>query len=221
MHFTRNATIQPSLIDIILFSNFLLKFANRPPSRIKPGRTHWHPELETLLWSPTQLNSCIAIHLRETWNSPDLIACFSFGQPSNRWASMTPAVFSLHSAKTGKVRQVRRQQQPAVVSRRTACEDSQLRAVQSRQGSLLQVAVIGFSSCFPALPPAGGKVCRWLTVLPWLTPREPQCPYINWRERGNTNSNESFIWSHQLTCKAREVKYLCPFFFFRGFLTGW
>lgn len=157
MRFTGNATIQPSIPDIILLANFLLKFANSSPSRIKPGRTHWHPERETLLWSPTQLNSCIAAHLRETWNSPDLIACFSFGQPSNRWASITPAVSSLHSAKTRKVRQVRREQQPAAVSRRTECEDSQLRAVQSREGSLLQVAGIGFCSCFPASPPAGGK----------------------------------------------------------------
>lgn len=70
---------------------------------------------------------------------------------------MTPAVSSLHSAKTRKVRQVQREQQPAVLSRRTEREDGQLRAVQSREGSLLQVAVIGFSSCFPALPPVGGK----------------------------------------------------------------
>ncbi|CAO2584980.1 hypothetical protein LEMLEM_LOCUS3404 [Lemmus lemmus] len=78
---------------------------------------------------------------------------------------MTPAVSSLHSAKTRKVRQVRREQQPALLSR-TECEDSQLRAVQSGEESLLQVAVIGFSSCFPALPPAGGALrCQRMDPL--------------------------------------------------------
>lgn len=36
-------TIQTSLIDLILFCNFLLKFSNKCPSRIKPGRTLWCP----------------------------------------------------------------------------------------------------------------------------------------------------------------------------------
>lgn len=65
MRFTGNATIQPSLPDIILLANFLLKFANSSPSRIKPGRTHWHPERETLLWSPTQQLHCRTLKRNE------------------------------------------------------------------------------------------------------------------------------------------------------------
>jgi hypothetical protein len=97
-------TIQISVLDLILFYNFLLKSANKSPSRIKPERILWCPEFKRLLWSPTQLNSCIAVHLKETRNSPDLFVCFSFGQSSNRWTLMTPAVSSLHSAKTPKPR---------------------------------------------------------------------------------------------------------------------
>lgn len=77
-------TVQTSLIDLILFCNFLLKFSNKSPSRIKPGRTLWCPKFKRLLWSPTPLSSCISVHLKETRNSPDLLVCFSFGQPSNR-----------------------------------------------------------------------------------------------------------------------------------------
>lgn len=86
----------------ILFRNFLLKFSNKSPRRIKPGRTLWCPEFKRLLWSPTPLSSCISVHLKETWNSPDLFVCFSFGQPSNRGTIMTPAVSSFHSAKAGR-----------------------------------------------------------------------------------------------------------------------
>lgn len=50
-----------------------------------------------------------------------------------------------------------REQQPALPSSRSEQKDDQLRTVQSREGSQLQVAVIGFSGCFRALPPVGGK----------------------------------------------------------------
>lgn len=50
-----------------------------------------------------------------------------------------------------------REPQPALQSRRSEQKDDQLRAVQSREGNQLQVAVIGFSGCFLALPPVGGK----------------------------------------------------------------
>lgn len=48
----------------------------------------------------------LSVHLKETRNSPDLFVCFSFGQPSNRGAILTPAV-SFRSAKAWEVRQVR------------------------------------------------------------------------------------------------------------------
>lgn len=51
---------------------------------------------------------------------------------------------------------MQREQPPALLSRRSE-QDDRLRAVQSREGSQLQVAVIGFSGCFLALPPVGGK----------------------------------------------------------------
>lgn len=118
-------TIQTSLIDLILFHNFLLKFANESPSGIKPGRTLWCPEFKRLLWSPTQLSSCISVHLEKTWNSPDLFVCFSFGQSSNRWTIMTPAVSSLHSAKTRRCdRCGESSSQPQQPSRRTEGEGS-------------------------------------------------------------------------------------------------
>lgn len=52
---------------------------------------------------------------------------------------------------------MQREQPPALRSRRSEQKDDRLRAVQSREGSQLQVAVIGFSDCFLALPPVGGK----------------------------------------------------------------
>lgn len=52
---------------------------------------------------------------------------------------------------------MQREQQPALRSRRSEQEDDQPRAVQSREGSQLQVAVIGFSGSFLVLPPVGGK----------------------------------------------------------------
>lgn len=115
-------TIQTSLIDPILFCNSLLKFSNESPPRIKPGRTRWCPEFKRLLWSPTTLSSCISVHLKETWNSPDLFVCFSFGQPSNTGTIMIPAVSSFHSAKARRCDRCGESSSPVHPSRRTEGE---------------------------------------------------------------------------------------------------
>lgn len=64
----------------------------------------------------------------------------------------------------------------AVQSRRFE-QDDQLRAVQSREGSQLQVAVIGFSGCFLALPPVGGKFTNDGCVAPLADSEGAQVPF--------------------------------------------
>lgn len=176
-------TTQTSLIHLILFCNFLLKFANKSPPRIKPARrTLWCLEFKRLLWSPTQLSSCISVHLKETRNSPDLFVCFSFGQPSNRWTIMTPAVSSFHSAKT---RRYDRCGESCSQPRRCAGlrgRDLTPRAVgEPGQGRLPQVAVVGFGSPSSSFASSRWWVCKWqLTpVLQGLTPRVSASACVN------------------------------------------
>lgn len=138
-------TIHTSLIDLILFCNFLLKFSNKSPPRIKQGRTLWCPEFKSLLWSPTPLSSCISVHLKETWNSPDLFVCFSFGQPSNRGTIMTPAVSSFHCAKAGRCDRCRESSSQAHGGGLRGREHTPRAAGESGQWSLPQVeTAIGF-----------------------------------------------------------------------------